>query len=109
MTALSRCLPALVVCICPMSAAAPQGAAGILAVGLRPPAPRQGSLVLLAVRPSGMDSVFRVDGELAGEPLHFELVGSEFRALGAGPPEARDSGVARGGGGGAAPAPGDRS
>src|ERR1044071_5899904 len=108
MTALSRCRPALVVCICPMSAAAPQGAAGIVPFGWRPQSSRQGSLVLLAVRPSGMDSVFRVDGELAGEPLHFELVGSEFRALGAVPLEARDSVVARGvvGGGAGGPAPG---
>ena len=78
-----------------MSAAAPQGAAGIVPFGWRPQSSRQGSLVLLAVRPSGMDRVFRVDGELAGEPLHFELVGSEFRALGAVPLEARDSVVAR--------------
>ena len=97
-----RCLPVpfqlslvLVVCVGPMDAAVAQGVARAPAVAWRPRSSLQGSLVLLAVRPSVADSVTGMQGELAGEPLHFEPVGDEFRALGAVPLEARDSVAAR--------------
>src|SRR5438046_123787 len=95
MATLLRCLLALIVCVCPLGAAAAQGVAGTPTFGWRPRLSRQGSLVLLGVRPSVADSVTRIEGELAGEPLHFEVVGDEFRALGAVPLEAQDSVAAR--------------
>ncbi len=95
MATLLRCLLALIVCVCPLGAAAAQGVAGAPTFGWRPRLSRQGSLVLLGVRPSVADSVTRIEGELAGEPLHFEVVGDEFRALGAVPLEAQDSVAAR--------------
>jgi len=65
-------------------------------IAWRPRVPLQASLVVLAVRAPGadQDSVARIQGELAGEPLHFERVGDEFRAVGAVPLGAGDSVVA---------------
>ncbi len=54
----------------------------------RPATPLQGSLVLVGVRAAPLDSVHAVDGELAGEPLHFELIDGWFRAIGAVPLDA---------------------
>ena len=51
----------------------------------RPATPLQGSLVLVGVRAAPLDSVHAVDGELAGEPLHFELIDGWYRAIGAVP------------------------
>jgi murein DD-endopeptidase MepM/ murein hydrolase activator NlpD len=55
----------------------------------RPVAPLQGSLVVIGVRGQGTDSVSGVRGELAGEPLHFELIDGWFRAIGGVPIGAR--------------------
>jgi hypothetical protein len=51
-------------------------------IAWRPPVPLQGSLVLIGVEARGTDSVRSVRGELAGEPLHFELINGWFRAIG---------------------------
>jgi murein DD-endopeptidase MepM/ murein hydrolase activator NlpD len=58
-------------------------------VAWRPAIPLQGSLVLLGVRMEDTTTV--VDGELADEPLHFERIGSWYRAVGGVPASARDS------------------
>ena len=47
--------------------------------------PAQGSLVLLGVRAASHGGVRAVHGELAGQPLHFELHEGWFRAIGAVP------------------------
>jgi len=57
-------------------------------VAWRPARPVQGSLVLVGVRAAPQDSVRAVEGELAGEPLHFELIDGWFRAIGAVPLDA---------------------
>ena len=57
-------------------------------VAWRPARPVQGSLVLVGVRAAPVDSVRAVEGELAGEPLHFELIDGWFRAIGAVPLDA---------------------
>lgn len=62
--------------------AAPQGGQDEAQVVWRPATPLQGSLVVIAVRAPATDSVRRVEGELAGEPLHFELIDGWFRAVG---------------------------
>ena len=54
----------------------------------RPARPLQGSLVLVGLRAAAVDSVHAVLGELAGEPLHFELIDGWFRAIGAVPLDA---------------------
>jgi murein DD-endopeptidase MepM/ murein hydrolase activator NlpD len=64
------------------SPAAAQQAGRTAAIAWRPPVPRQGSLVLIGVEARGIDSVAAVRGELAGEPLHFELINGWFRAVG---------------------------
>lgn len=63
----------------------------------RPRFPLQGSVVLVGVRPppGAGDSVTAVHGELAGEPLHFDLAAGEFRAVGAVPLDAGDSATAQ--------------
>ena len=71
-----------------LSALAGQGTQDGVRVAWRPARPLQGSLVLLGVRAAPMDSVQAVDGELAGEPLHFELIDGWFRAIGAVPLDA---------------------
>lgn len=61
---------------------------------IRPPVPRQGSLVSLLVTPPSRDgdSAVAVLGELSGEPLHFvRRQGGEFRALGGVPLDAPDT------------------
>lgn len=55
----------------------------------RPVSPLQGSLVVVGVRVPATDSVRVVQGELAGEPLHFELIDGWFRAIGGVPIGAR--------------------
>ena len=57
-------------------------------VAWRPARPLQGSLVLIGVHAAPPDSVREVTGELAGEPLHFELVDGWFRAIGGVPLDA---------------------
>lgn len=57
-------------------------------VAWRPARPLQGSLVLVGVRAAPVDSVHAVQGELAGEPLHFELIDGWFRSIGAVPLDA---------------------
>lgn len=55
----------------------------------RPAAPLQGSLVVIGVRVPPLDSVGEVRGELAGEPLHFELHEGWYRAIAAVPIDSR--------------------
>ena len=64
-------------------------------VAWRPARPLQGSLVLIAVHATPPDSVRGVTGELAGEPLHFELLDGWFRAIGAVPLDATAHAQAR--------------
>lgn len=54
-------------------------------VAWRPATPLQGSLIVIGVRMPATDSIRMVQGELAGEPLHFELIDGWFRAIGAVP------------------------
>lgn len=58
-------------------------------VAWRPATPLQGSLVVIGVRAPATDSVRAVQGELAGEPLHFEIIDGWFRAIGGVPIGAR--------------------
>jgi murein DD-endopeptidase MepM/ murein hydrolase activator NlpD len=90
MPTLPRYLVALSLSLGPAGLAA-QGVAGTPQVAWRPRLPLQGSVVLLAVRLPIADSVIAVRGELAGEPLHFELGADGFRAVGAVPWDASDS------------------
>jgi murein DD-endopeptidase MepM/ murein hydrolase activator NlpD len=71
-----------------LSALAAQGKQDGVQVAWRPARPLQGSLVLVGVRAAPLDSVHAVEGELAGEPLHFELIDGWFRAIGAVPLDA---------------------
>ena len=71
-----------------LSALVGQGKQGGVRVAWQPARPLQGSLVLLGVRAAPVDSVRAVLGELAGEPLHFELIDGWFRAIGAVPLDA---------------------
>jgi len=64
------------------SAAAAQRVGNAPEITWRPAVPLQGSLVLIGVEAGGSDSVRAVRGELAGEPLHFELINGWFRAIG---------------------------
>lgn len=48
----------------------------------RPATPLPGSLVVIGFESRGMDSIRVVRGELAEEPLHFELIDGWFRAIG---------------------------
>ncbi len=61
----------------------------------RPAVPLQGSLVVLGVRAHAGETVAAVHGTLAGEPLHFERVGSWYQAVAGIPLDAHDSVVAR--------------
>lgn len=76
----------LTVCLGALPAMGSQGAAQ---VAWRPASPLQGSLVVLGVRVPATDSVRVVRGELAGEPLHFELIDGWYRAIGGVPIGAR--------------------
>ena len=78
-----------------LSAFAGHGKQDSVRVAWRPAMPLQGSLVLVGVRAAALDSVHAVDGELAGEPLHFELIDGWFRAIGAVPLDAGASTQAR--------------
>jgi hypothetical protein len=64
-------------------------------VSWRPALPLQGSLVLLGVEASSNGGARAVRGELAGQPLHFELHDGWFRAIGAVPLAARGRVTAR--------------
>ncbi len=78
-----RCCIAVVACAWLASApAAAQRAGKSPKIAWRPPVPLQGSLVLIGVEARETDSVRAVRGELAGEPLHFELINGWFRAAG---------------------------
>lgn len=78
-----RCCIAVVTCAwLASSPAVAQRAGRTAAIAWRPLVPRQGSLVLIGVETRGTDSVAAVRGELAGEPLHFELINGWFRAVG---------------------------
>ena len=61
----------------------------------RPRAPLEGSAVVLELSALPDDSVVAVQGELAGEPLHFERTAHGLRALAAVPVDRSDSVVAR--------------
>lgn len=65
--------------------AAPGQGAAADSVVWRPALPEQGSLVLLGVQASSHGGIRAVHGELAGQPLHFELHEGWFRAIGAVP------------------------
>jgi murein DD-endopeptidase MepM/ murein hydrolase activator NlpD len=65
------------------------GSQGAAQVAWRPASPLQGSLVVIGVRVPATDSVRVVQGELAGEPLHFELIDGWYRAIGGVPIGAR--------------------
>ena len=71
-----------------LSALAGQGKQDGVRVAWRPARPLQGSLVLVGVRAAQVDSVHAIEGKLAGEPLHFELIDGWFRAIGAVPLDA---------------------
>ncbi len=71
-----------------LSALAGLGKQDGVQVAWRPARPLQGSLVLVGVRAAPVDSVHAVQGELAGEPLHFELIDGWFRSIGAVPLDA---------------------
>jgi len=95
MLTLPRCLVALALWLGSAGGAAAQVGAGEPELVWRPRVPVQGSLVLLAVLPGTGDSVDAVQGELAGEPLHFERLANGFRAVGGVPLEAGASVAAR--------------
>jgi len=84
MPTLWRSLNALVVCLAP-AVARGQAVAEPPQIAWRPRVPLEGSVILLGLRlphDSG-DSVVAVQGELAGEALHFEGVADEFHAIAA--------------------------
>ena len=72
-----------------LGALAPQDTGPRAQVAWRPTAPVQGSLVVIGVRAPAADTVLGVAGELAGEPLHFELIDGWYRAIGGVPIAAR--------------------
>src|SRR2546423_2113590 len=87
-------LVALVACFGAVSASA-QSLAGPPGLSWRPRAPLEGSAVVLQLLVSPDDSVAAVQGELAGEPLHFERTPHGWRALAAVPFDRSDSVAAR--------------
>ena len=95
MSTSSPLLVALLACVGSAAVGAAQTVASTPPVVWRPPRPVQGSLVVLTVRPAAAESATAVQGELAGEPLHFEADGGELRAVGAVPIDAHDSIAAR--------------
>src|SRR5690242_4291612 len=96
MPMLRRCLAAALLCAGPAGLRAQATGSGT-GPGLAwyPRGPVQGSLVVLTLRLPAGDSIAIVRGELAGEPLHFERFGDEFRALGAVPLGGREGPKAR--------------
>src|SRR5437763_9915303 len=71
--------------------ASAQSVAGPPSLTWRPRAPLEGSAVVLALSASSDDSAATVQGELAGEPLHFEHLTHGWRALAAVPFDRADS------------------
>ena len=90
MPMVGRSLLAFMVCLGPPRAPA-HGAAALPPLAWRPRVPIEGSVLLLGLSSRAGDSVVAVRGELAGEPLHFERVNDEFRAIAAVPLGVRDS------------------
>jgi murein DD-endopeptidase MepM/ murein hydrolase activator NlpD len=91
---LPRVLTCLVVSLTVTAALVGQQSAPAIPFTAQPPTPRQGSLVTLLVTPPPEmgDSVVAVQGEMAGEPLHFERrAAGGFRALGGVPLDAPDT------------------
>src|SRR2546426_8287142 len=84
MPTLWRSFNALVVCLAP-AVARGRAAAKPPHIAWRPRVPLEGSVILLGLRlpHNSGDSVVAVQGELAGEALHFERVADEFHALAA--------------------------
>src|SRR2546422_8148808 len=84
MPTLWRSLTALVVCLAP-AVARGQAVAEPPHIAWRPRVPLEGSVILLGLRlpHNSGDSVVAVQGELAGEALHFERVADELHALAA--------------------------
>jgi len=85
-----RSLLAFMVCLGPAGLPAYRGV-GPPPLAWRPRVPLEGSVLLLGLSSRAGDSVVAVRGELAGEPLHFERVSDEFRAIAAVPLGVRDS------------------
>jgi len=81
--------------LAPVSRATVQGGTSVPRTAWRPPVPMQGSLVLLGVEAPPDGSVRAVQGDLAGQPLHFELHDGWFRAIGGVPLSARGHARAR--------------
>src|SRR5256885_159060 len=75
--------------------ASAQSVAGPPSLTWRPRAPLEGSAVVLQLSAGPDDSVAAVQGELAGEPLHFERTPHGWRPLPAVPFERADSVAAR--------------
>src|SRR2546426_6344268 len=84
MPTLWRSFKALVVCLAP-AVARGQAVAEPPHIAWRPRVPLEGSVILLGLRlpHNSGDSVVAVQGELAGEALHFERVADEVHALSA--------------------------
>src|SRR2546427_8928107 len=84
MPTLWRSFNALVVCLAP-AVARGQAVAEPPHIAWRPRVPLEGSVILLGLRlpHNSGDSVVAVQGQLAGEALHFERVADEFHALAA--------------------------
>ena len=78
-------------CLGLLAASSAHGSADPPVLTWRPVLPFQGSLVLLGVRLHAEDTAAVLQGELAGEPLHFERIAGWFRAVGGVPMGARDS------------------
>jgi len=74
-----------------VTSASAQSVAGPPSLTWRPRAPLEGSAVVLALSAGSDDSVATVQGELAGEPLHFEHLTHGWRALAAVPFDRADS------------------
>lgn len=86
MPTLWRSLNALAVCLA-QAVAQGQAVAEPPQIAWRPRVPLEGSVILLGLRVpySAADSVVAVQGELAGEALHFERVADEFHTIAAVP------------------------
>src|SRR3990172_5080703 len=95
MPPLPSCILALAVSLGSAGVAAGQSGVRRPELVWRPSVPLQGSLVLLVVLSEGTDGVDAVQGERAGEPLHFERAAGGFRAVGGVPLDAEDSVPAR--------------
>lgn len=66
-------------------------AAGQTPIAWTPDAPTRGAFLVVLVEPTAGDSILKIEGSLAGQPLHFERDGAgAHRALGAVPITATD-------------------